>query len=503
MAKKTKHIGHTISLLVWGTLAIAGVFAIRYWYDTGYPPALPEFAGSYQANPLSLHCVAGKDETIEFGFTPSEAAANGIPKFSIAENKATATTVVEFKNVGSSSGQFLYDQVVRCPLIGRITNAVVNGSLIVTIARNNAYLPARVQTAGALATVTLPAGDENFPRISGQKPDPDSAAFPALRTISFHVATNGLLKSLNISVNQEAVNATSTLAAPGDYLVQFPYNIVKDTDYSVKAVAGDDLGRTTTANWTFTGQIPSQAILGKDRFKFLGWWGRLNADGIAVRSASDSGSDKLGTLSSINNVKVVKEVYGQPLPSANGDYTNNLWYQIDGGKYPGGYIFSEYVAPIAQPQPPADPQRPAQVVLGDNWVDVDLAKKVFTLFTFSNEPLLITYISPGRPENPTQPGTYNVWYKLYKAEMKGGPPLHSYTYDLKNIPWVMFYNDDYALHGTYWHDRFGTPQSAGCTNMTQGDAKFVFDHTKPIIPDGQQGVFSTAANPGTVVYNHD
>jgi len=57
--------------------------------------------------------------------------------------------------------------------------------------------------------------------------------------------------------------------------------------------------------------------------------------------------------------------------------------------------------------------------------------------------------------------------------MRGQPPLHNYYYDLKNIPWTMFYNYDYALHGTYWHDKFGTPQSAGCTNMTQGDAKYI------------------------------
>jgi hypothetical protein len=503
MAKKSKHNRHMITILVWGTLAIAVFFAIRYWLDLRYPPALPEFAGSYRAAPLSLHCVAGKDEMIKFEFTPSETAVNETPKFSVNEEARTATTVIKFNNVGNLGGQFSYNQVINCPLIGRITNTISNGSLLVTVTRTGAYVPASVKTDGPLATIILPVGNNNFPKITGQKPDPDSAAFPALRTISFRVTTTSPLEELNIFINGAAVNATSTLAANGDYLIQFPYQIAKDTDYSVKAVASDDQGRVTASDWTFTGQIPSQTILGKDRFKFLGWWGHLTADGIVVRSAPDSGSDKLGTLSSINNIKVLKEVYGQSLPSAAGDYNNNLWYQIDGGKYPAGYIFSDFVAPITQPQPPANPQRPVQVVPGDNWIDVNLAKKVFTLYTFDNEPLLVTFISPGRPENPTQPGTYNVWYKLYKAEMIGGPPLHSYTYDLKNIPWVMFYNNDYALHGTYWHDRFGTTQSAGCTNMTQGDAKFVFDHSKPNIPDGQKAVFSSTANPGTVVYNHD
>lgn len=489
--------------MVWGTLAVAGFFAVRYWYAFKYPPALPEFAGSYQAKPLSLHCAKNSGEQIKFGFEPSENSVSKIPDFFVTQEAQTATTTIEFNNVSQPVGQFLYDQVINCPLIGRIENKIINGRLVVTIARQGADVPATVTANGFMVTITLPAGDENFPKIDRQKPDPDSAAFPALRTISFHVAATGTLGKLNVSVNGETVNATSTLAADNDYLVQFPYQIKKDTDYSVEAIARDGQGRTTIASWTFEGQIPSEAVLGKDRFKFLGWWGRINADGIAVRKEANSGSDKLGTLSSINSVKVLKEVYGQSLPSADGSYANNLWYQIDGGKYPGGYIFSEFITPIEQPKAPASPLRPAQVATGDNWIDVDLTKKIFTLFAFSNEPLMVTYISPGRPENPTQTGTFNVWYKLYKAEMKGGPPLHSYIYDLKNIPWVMFYNSDYALHGTYWHDRFGTQQSAGCTNMTQGDAKFVFDHTKPTIPDGQEGVFSTAANPGTVVHNHD
>jgi lipoprotein-anchoring transpeptidase ErfK/SrfK len=50
----------------------------------------------------------------------------------------------------------------------------------------------------------------------------------------------------------------------------------------------------------------------------------------------------------------------------------------------------------------------------------------------------------------------------------------------------MYYSGSLAVHGTYWHDKFGTPQSAGCTNLTQGDAKFIFDR----------------ASVGTTVVNH-
>lgn len=32
-----------------------------------------------------------------------------------------------------------------------------------------------------------------------------------------------------------------------------------------------------------------------------------------------------------------------------------------------------------------------------------------------------------------------------------------------------------ALHGTYWHDRFGYKQSHGCVNMTILDAEWTFN----------------------------
>jgi hypothetical protein len=200
-------------------------------------------------------------------------------------------------------------------------------------------------------------------------------------------------------------------------------------------------------------------------------------------------------------VKVIKEVFGQWIDG------KNLWYQIDGGAYAGAYVFSDLVTPITQPAPPENFSIPKEVAKNEKWIDVDLTKKILTLFDYDT-PIFCTYIAPGREENPTQTGTFRVWYKLVKAEMQGGPPLHAYRYDLKNIPWVMYYNYSYAIHGTYWHDKFGTRQSAGCTNMTQGDAKYIFENTLPQIPDGKTEAFArnkpgSGYGTGTVVYNHE
>jgi len=48
-------------------------------------------------------------------------------------------------------------------------------------------------------------------------------------------------------------------------------------------------------------------------------------------------------------------------------------------------------------------------------------------------------------------------------------------YNLPNVPWVMYFYDGYAIHGTYWHHNFGHPMSHGCINMTIPDAHWLYN----------------------------
>ena len=43
-----------------------------------------------------------------------------------------------------------------------------------------------------------------------------------------------------------------------------------------------------------------------------------------------------------------------------------------------------------------------------------------------------------------------------------------YDYYLPNVPYVMYFYQGYALHGTYWHSNFGRPMSHGCVNLETG-----------------------------------
>lgn len=235
----------------------------------------------------------------------------------------------------------------------------------------------------------------------------------------------------------------------------------------------DDFGRETNRQW-----------------QYLGFWGQINNNDVSVLAEPKSEAKILGKFNTANRVKV--------LSIKKGD--GRIWYQIDGGQYPGAYVDSEYVRAIAQPAVATKLILPKQVKAGDYWVDVNLSNMVMTLYKY-DQVIMATYISIGISDTPTIIGTYNVWLKYKKTEMKSTADTIHHQYDLADVPWVMYYHGSYSIHGTYWHDNFGTKKSAGCTNATQGDAKYIFDLTGPKIGEGNS-IRSTLDNIGMVVNNH-
>ena len=78
-------------------------------------------------------------------------------------------------------------------------------------------------------------------------------------------------------------------------------------------------------------------------------------------------------------------------------------------------------------------------------------------------------ISSGLPDTPTVQGDFKITRKTPSRHMVGP------DYDLPNVPWVSYFYAGYAIHGTYWHNNFGSPMSHGCINMTTPDAKWFYD----------------------------
>ena len=83
-------------------------------------------------------------------------------------------------------------------------------------------------------------------------------------------------------------------------------------------------------------------------------------------------------------------------------------------------------------------------------------------------PVFSTLVSTGVPRTPTVIGRFAIRYKLPRQHMRGP------GYSLPNVPWVMYFYRNYAIHGTYWHNAFGRPMSHGCVNMRVRDARWLY-----------------------------
>ena len=83
-------------------------------------------------------------------------------------------------------------------------------------------------------------------------------------------------------------------------------------------------------------------------------------------------------------------------------------------------------------------------------------------------------VSTGMRYTPTVKGSFKIYIKNEKQNMKGSYPPYE-PYFLKDVPYVMFFKGAYAIHGTYWHNKFGSRASHGCVNLRVDDAKWVYD----------------------------
>ena len=138
-------------------------------------------------------------------------------------------------------------------------------------------------------------------------------------------------------------------------------------------------------------------------------------------------------------------------------------------------------SPTPTPEPTTPPvavdpgvvsPRPAGVGETERWIDVNLSTQTLVAYE-GDTPVFNTLVSSGLPQWPTVTGQYRTYMKYESQTMNGY--LLGYDYFLPDVPYVMYFFEDYAIHGTYWHSNFGTPMSHGCVNVSTPDAGWLFD----------------------------
>ena len=96
-------------------------------------------------------------------------------------------------------------------------------------------------------------------------------------------------------------------------------------------------------------------------------------------------------------------------------------------------------------------------------------------------------------------GTYTIHSKHVSATMDGDEAAGD-SYDLRDVPYIQYFFEGYALHGAFWHDDFGKPRSHGCINLAPTDAAWLFEWTDPVVPPDWHGAVN--AEGGTLVWTH-
>jgi hypothetical protein len=147
---------------------------------------------------------------------------------------------------------------------------------------------------------------------------------------------------------------------------------------------------------------------------------------------------------------------------------------------------------------------PAWGKAGERWLDVNVTKQ--TLVAYDGErPVFATLVSTGEAglddhekTTATKRGIFRIHTKHVSATMSSDEVGEEF--ELRDVPYVQYFEEGYALHGAYWHDRFGTPKSHGCINLSPEDARRLFYFTEPALPTGWHGV--RKALTGTVLFVH-
>jgi len=133
--------------------------------------------------------------------------------------------------------------------------------------------------------------------------------------------------------------------------------------------------------------------------------------------------------------------------------------------------------------------------LDEKWIEVNLTEQ--SLAAYEGTTLVFTAtISTGKGNTPTLTGKFRIKRKIASQAMSGP------GYYLPNVPHVMYFIRNFALHGAYWHDKWGTPTSHGCINLKLDDAEWLYDWADPRVPPNAREVRATRANPGTWVIVH-
>ncbi|HKO94696.1 MAG TPA: L,D-transpeptidase, partial [Polyangiaceae bacterium] len=199
-----------------------------------------------------------------------------------------------------------------------------------------------------------------------------------------------------------------------------------------------------------------------------------------------SGAKATGTLERLHPIRLT----GQRVESAGRAYLQTVdldWVQADQLR----------VANL--------PALPTDLAGNEHWIAIDLKSQTLVAM-IGSRPAYATLISSGKETNDastdhrTPNGEWYIREKHVTTTMDGdGSAAGDLPYSIEDVPYVMYFEGSYALHGAFWHRNYGVRMSHGCINLAPLDAKYLFFFTTPTVLEGWHGAWSGNGQKGSRV----
>lgn len=142
--------------------------------------------------------------------------------------------------------------------------------------------------------------------------------------------------------------------------------------------------------------------------------------------------------------------------------------------------------------------RPPGVPSRAKWIHVSLSQQSLVAYE-GDSPVFVTLVSTGKEGHETPTGLFQIQSKHISTTMDDEMNPDG-AYSIEDVPWTMYFQGNFALHGAFWHSAFGTVHSHGCVNIAPTDARWLFQWATPTLPAPWHGVFADRRNAGTWVF---
>ena len=179
------------------------------------------------------------------------------------------------------------------------------------------------------------------------------------------------------------------------------------------------------------------------------------------------------------------------LPWAGRQHHNGIGYH----ELKDGSFLKDWFVAVAELISP-----PRNLAASQVWIHVDISQQTLVVYR-GKQPLYATLVSTGLTGYDTPLGEFTIREKRVADTMANlGSDIED-RYSIEDVPWTQYLKGSIAIHGTFWHSRFGLRHSHGCINLSPLDAHAVFNYTEPSLPLGWHGIIVQAAgHKGTLVW---